>query len=98
MSQLQKPFLEMGREAKTPVRLQPESQLPEARQTVADTLKFIKQWIEHGDIKKAAEKFKIEKSHASKILKGKARPRVDFLKELKDKAVRNYNKLRIGLP
>ena len=45
--------------------------------------------------KKAADKFNIKKSHASKILGGKAKPKVAFLKELKDKALKNYDKLRL---
>jgi hypothetical protein len=64
-------------------------------QKLKDVIDFINEWKEHGDVQEACEKFKVDPSHASKILKGKAGPKTDFLKYLKDKAQRNYNKLRI---
>jgi len=60
-----------------------------------DVLDFINEWKEWGDVKEACEKFKVQKPTASRMLRGKAKPKADFLKYLKDKAQRNYNKLRI---
>lgn len=66
------------------------------RQNLAETLEFIRTYIEYGDLTEAAAKFRISTSHASKLLNGKVkRPKVEFLKFLKDKALRNYNKLRL---
>lgn len=60
-----------------------------------DVLDFINEWKEWGDVREACEKFKVHKVMASRILRGKAKPKTDFLKYLKDKALKNYNKLRI---
>lgn len=66
------------------------------KEKLSDVLEFIREWLEPGDLKSACEKFKIDRSHGSKILKGKVKkPRVDFLKHLKEKALTNYNKLRV---
>lgn len=67
--------------------------VPEAK--LQDTLAFITEWLEHGDLAAASDKFAIDRSFATKMLKGKARPRVDFLKELLTKAQKNYQKLRL---
>lgn len=59
-------------------------------------ISFINEWKSHGDVKEACDKFKVDRSQASKILKGKMRPtNFDWLKYLKDKAMKNYNKSRI---
>ncbi len=60
-----------------------------------NVLDFINEWKEWGDMKEACEKFNVPMPTASRMLRGKAKPRADFLKYLKDKAVRNYNKMRI---
>lgn len=60
-----------------------------------DVINFINEWKEWGDVKEACEKFKVHKVTASRMLQGKAKPKADFLKYLKDKALRNYNKIRI---
>lgn len=66
-----------------------------AKEKLQDVLDFINEWKEHRDVKEACDKFKVDPSHASKMLRGKARPKVDFLKYLKDKAQKNYSKLRL---
>lgn len=60
-----------------------------------DVLDFINEWKEWGDVKEAREKFGISSTVATRILQGKARPKADFLKYLKDKAQKNYAKLRL---
>ena len=64
-------------------------------QSYTDTLAFIKTYIEHGDIKEACDMFKVDRSLASKILKGKAGIKADFLHYLKTKADKNFAKLRL---
>lgn len=61
-----------------------------------DVIDFINEWKEYGDVKEACLKFNMDPAVATRILKGKARPKTDFLKYLKDKAFRNYSKLRIA--
>jgi phage terminase large subunit len=63
--------------------------------TLQDTLNFINEWLEHGDVQKACAKHKVDKSTASKMLKGKIGPRFDFLKELKERALKNHAKIMI---
>lgn len=66
------------------------------QEKLSDVLAFIREWIEHGDLREACDKFKIDYSNGSKIVNGKyKRPRVEFLRFLKEKALKNYNKLRI---
>ena len=60
-----------------------------------DVLNFINEWKEWGDVKEACGKFKVPMPTASRMLRGKAKPKADFLKYLKDKAQKNYNKLRL---
>lgn len=63
---------------------------------LSDVLAFIREWTEHGDIKEAAGKFKVEYSQACKMVRGEVKkPKVEFLQYLKEKALKNYNKLRI---
>jgi hypothetical protein len=68
-----------------------------ATEKLQDTIDFINEWKGHGDLAAACVKFKVDPSHASKILKGKVRkPKaIDFLKYLKEKAQVNYSKLRL---
>lgn len=60
-----------------------------------DVLNFINEWKEWGDVKEACDKFHVPPVTASRMLRGRAKPKADFLKYLKDKALKNYNKLRI---
>lgn len=67
-----------------------------ALHTLDDTRAFIKEWLEHGDLKDACDRFQIDYSIGSKYLNGKIRrPKVQFLAYLKNKAVANYNKLHV---
>ena len=68
---------------------------PVAKERLKDVIDFINEWKESGDVTEACRKFNISTTVASRILKGKAKPKTDFLKYLKDKALKNYNKLRI---
>jgi predicted XRE-type DNA-binding protein len=64
--------------------------------SLSETLAFIRQWLEYGDLKEACEKFQIDKSQGSKILRGKIKhPKVEFLAHLKKKAFENYQKLKV---
>ena len=68
----------------------------EKPQRLDETLAFVREYIEYGDLKEAANKFKISTSHASKILRGKVkRTKVEFIAHLKRKAETNYQKLRL---
>jgi hypothetical protein len=67
-----------------------------ARQELEETLDFIRTWLEHGELKKACDKYRVDYSHASKILRGKSRPKADFLKHLKDKAEQTYQKIKLN--
>jgi hypothetical protein len=64
--------------------------------SLQDTLDFIKEWKQHGDIKKVASKYKLDPSTASKILSGKKGIHIEFLAELKAIAVKNHAKLSIN--
>ena len=57
------------------------------------TLKFINQFIEHGDITKVCKKLGYDKGNLSRMLKGEIGPRFDVLKELKKIADQNHAKL-----
>lgn len=66
-----------------------------AEERLSDVLAFIREWKEKGDVKEACQKFKIPESTGYAIVNGKIKaPRVDFIKYLKDKAERNYAKLK----
>jgi len=62
---------------------------------LAKVIAFINEWREWGDIKEACDKFKVSRVTAHRMLRGKARPKGDFLRYLKEKAERNYNKVRM---
>lgn len=66
------------------------------QKSLTDTLAFIREWLEYGDLKEACERFKIHKSLGSRYLNGKVKsPKVEFLTYLKKKATANYQKLHI---
>lgn len=63
---------------------------------LSDVLAFIREWKETSDVKEACEKFNIPESTGYAIVNGRIKkPRVDFIKYLKDKAFRNYQKLKV---
>ena len=55
-----------------------------------EQLEEISKWLEYGDIKRVAEKFKIDSSFASRMIKGKTRHlHMAFITELAKIALKN---------
>lgn len=55
-----------------------------------EELEEIRNWLEHGDLKRVAEKFKIDRSYATKMIKGNTRYlHMAFIAELGRIALKN---------
>lgn len=59
------------------------------------TLEFIRNYIERGDIKRIAKKHDINYSMACGMVKGRYRPRFEFLSDLRMIAVKNHSRIAI---
>jgi hypothetical protein len=61
-------------------------------------LEEIKRWLEHGDMKRIADKLEIDKSYVSYTLAGKARkPNLDIVNAAIEKAIERKSKILNGM-
>jgi hypothetical protein len=58
----------------------------------------VSQWLGRGEVAESCRRLEVDKSFASKMLKGKTTyPNVELLADLKQKAEKNYERLKLRI-